>query len=256
VQSSHTGEGIGRIGERLRRTRERAELSREELAVESGVSWSAIAQIESGRRRNLRPTTLSAFAEALGVTLDYLVDGRAPATTMLEHRALLYESDREFVEIVAEFAAAGVERDEPTIVATTGPRLRALRKALGALANRVEYATARELYAGPHAALQTFQKFTRGRVADGASWVRIVGEPTWAGGTPSEARRWARYESLLNLTSAGLPLTLMCPYEKASLRPADVRHVCATHPETVTGAGVEESADYVDPAEFVLGGRS
>jgi DNA-binding XRE family transcriptional regulator len=56
----------------LRRTREERGWSREELAVHSGVSHAAIAQIESGRRVDVRLRSLVALADALGVSLDEL----------------------------------------------------------------------------------------------------------------------------------------------------------------------------------------
>ena len=56
----------------LRAARARAGWSRETLAHHSGVSWSAIAQIESGRRRDVRLSSLSALADALGVSVDEL----------------------------------------------------------------------------------------------------------------------------------------------------------------------------------------
>src|ERR1700761_4783343 len=70
------------IGSRLRAARERLGLSREALAFHAGISWSAIAQVESGRRSQLRPSTLLALATALGLTIDYLVSGRYASTAM------------------------------------------------------------------------------------------------------------------------------------------------------------------------------
>src|ERR687891_690171 len=90
-------DGDDRIGARLRAARTRLGWTRETLAVHSGLSWSAIAQIESGRRRNVRPDTLAALATALGVTIDYLVNGGASSTVMFRHQALLYGADEEFV---------------------------------------------------------------------------------------------------------------------------------------------------------------
>ena len=76
------------MGTRVRAAGVRLGWSREALAVRSELSWSAIAQVESGRRKNVRPQTLSALAEALGVTIDYLVHSwytdPAPALRDLE----------------------------------------------------------------------------------------------------------------------------------------------------------------------------
>jgi DNA-binding XRE family transcriptional regulator len=60
------------IAAALRRTREQRGWSREELALHSGVSYGAIAQIESGRRVDVRLKSLVALADALGVSLDEL----------------------------------------------------------------------------------------------------------------------------------------------------------------------------------------
>jgi transcriptional regulator with XRE-family HTH domain len=57
------------------------------------TGWSAIAQVEAGRRTNLRPATLSALAGPLGVTIDYLVNGGASQARMLEHSAFLYNTN-------------------------------------------------------------------------------------------------------------------------------------------------------------------
>src|SRR5437764_5175534 len=86
----------GGLGLRVRAARQRLAWTREELAYHSGVSWSAITQVESGRRRNVRPTTLAALARALGVSLDYLVEGIPSRQTMLEHSVFPYTSDDQF----------------------------------------------------------------------------------------------------------------------------------------------------------------
>jgi transcriptional regulator with XRE-family HTH domain len=71
----------------LRAARERRGWSREVLAVQSGVSWSAIAQMESGRRKDVRLSTLTALSDALGVTVDYLAGrGGKPRHALFDHR--------------------------------------------------------------------------------------------------------------------------------------------------------------------------
>src|ERR1700688_4806451 len=100
-----------RIGESLRTARERVGWRREALAYHSGGSWSAIAQIESGRRKDVRLSSLSALADALGVSVDYLIGTTATLRSrMLEHRVLLYASDEEFLAAAIPFVAEGVER--------------------------------------------------------------------------------------------------------------------------------------------------
>ena len=65
-------------GQRIRRLREAAGLSPDELAEKTGPdgpSAYTIARIEAGRVRPFGPF-LSAIAQALGVTEDYILSGR------------------------------------------------------------------------------------------------------------------------------------------------------------------------------------
>ena len=108
-----------RIAATLRASRVRLGWSRETLAHHAGVSWSAIAQIESGRRKDVRPRTLSALANALGVSVDYLIgSGKITAPQLLDHRFLTYGSDDEYLASVVPFLLEGIERSERV---TAGP---------------------------------------------------------------------------------------------------------------------------------------
>jgi transcriptional regulator with XRE-family HTH domain len=240
------------IGARVRAARERSGWSREELAFRSQISWPAIAQIESGRRTHLRPGTLSALAEALGVTIDYLVRGAPADTLMLSHAALIYEDEDEFASGVHPFAAEGVERSEVVMVVTRPANIEMVRKGLGRDARRVEFIDSASWYTAPAATLVAYREFVRAKLESGAAWVRVVGEPVWSGRTSAEARLWARYESLINLAFALWPVTVLCPYDRRSLRPTILRQAHATHPEILSDGVAESSPDYVSPDGFVL----
>jgi transcriptional regulator with XRE-family HTH domain len=244
--------GDSGIGTRVRAARERLGWSREALAFHSEISWSGVAQVESGRRRNLRPGTLTALAGALGVTVDYLLRGGPPSPAMLEHRALLYGTDEELVNVAGPFLATGVERSEASLAVTSGANIELLSDHLGPDAGRVEFVEARTWYRSPATALQAYRDFSRAKLAAGAPWVRIVGEPVWAGRPDSEIRLWTRYESLVNLVFAAWPVTLLCPYDERSVEPEIARQARVTHPHTIGGAAGAGSPDYVDPTGFVL----
>ncbi len=244
--------GRSGIGERLRAARERLGLSREALAVESELSWSAIAQVESGRRRNLRPQTVSALAQALGVTIDYLLHGRPAGQVMLDHRALIYDTDEELIEAAAPFLTEGIERSEAVLVVATPPTLAQLRRSLGANADRVEFLDAQSWYGMPGMVLSQYESWVNEKLEAGAPWVRIVGEVTWGGKPEAEVEMWARYESLFNILFAASPLSVICLYDTRSVSPEIVRHARLTHPATMEREGVEANPGYVDPAGFVL----
>lgn len=240
------------IGQRLRAARERSGLSREALACYSGVSWSAIAQVEGGRRTNLRPRTLAALATTLGVTIDYLVTGGASTRSLLDHRSLLYTSEAEFLDCASKFLAEAASRSEALLAVTSKARIRRLRARLGVGAERVRFADHVAWYRTPAGALDRYRRFTEQALASGASWVWILGEPVWAGRSDEQTRLWARYESLINLAFGALPVTLLCPYDTRELDASVIEYARATHPQAVEQDRLAPSRDYTDPGLFVL----
>lgn len=243
------------IGGRLRTARRRLDWSREQLAVEAGVSWSAITQVETGRRKHLRPGTLAALASSLGVTTDYLVCGRPASLPMLEHRALLYGSDTEFLDVAAPFLSEAAERDEAALAVTTARNIELLHDRLGASAQSIEFVEHSGWYTSPLAALRNYQQFLNARLERGTPWIRVLGEPVWEARTQTEARLWTRYESLLNLVFSASPVTIVCPYDIRTLDPVILGHARATHPCTLEHEALSVSALYVEPSDFVLDER-
>jgi transcriptional regulator with XRE-family HTH domain len=242
----------GGIGPRVRAARERLGWSREALAFHAGVSWSAIAQVESGRRTNLRPSTLAALSRPLGVSIDYLVEGTLSRPTLLEHSVFPYRTDDQLRTTMGSFLADGVERSEATLAVTTGPNVELLREHLGEAARSVEFLDANDFYSTPIAALEAYRAFFEAALERGAPWVRVVGEPVWEGRSDAEVRVWTRYESLFNLVFAASPLTVVCPYDERSVAPEIVRDAHLTHPNTVGDRGVSRSAHYADPVRLAL----
>ena len=241
------------IGGRVRAARQRRGWSRETLAFHAGISWSAISQLEAGRRRNLWPGTLAALAGALGVTVDYLVSGGAVWTEMLEHRALIYESDDEFLRAGAAFLSVGVDRSEAALAVTTSEHCDLLREHLGGAKCQVEFADQASWCSTPDGALSRIRAFIDGHVDAGINWIRILVEPVIAGRSEFDGRLWATYESLFNLVFRSAPLTALCAYDAAILDADLLEQVHATHSHALGEAGDPvANADYLDPVEFML----
>jgi transcriptional regulator with XRE-family HTH domain len=240
------------IGSRVRAARERLGWTREALAFHSGVSWSAITQVESGRRTNLRPATLSALSRPLGVSIDYLVDGSLQRPMMLEHSAFPYCTDDQFSSTVGSFIAEGIERSEAILAVTSGPNIELLHAQLGRSARSVEFVDSSAFYSTPVAALEALRDFSAAKLEGGAAWIRVVGEPVWAVDSSAEVRLWTRYESLFNLYFAGSPLSAVCPYDERSVAPAIVNQALLTHPHTVGEQGMTPTPEYTDPGRFAF----
>ena len=242
-----------RVGGSLLAARKRRGWTREELAYRSGVSYAAIAQIESGRRKDVRLTSLTALADALAVTLDHLVS-RSPALArpLLEHRALAYGSDDEFLAGTVAFMADGAEQDERLLAVTKAANNELLRDALGARARHVQFVDAQTWYDTPPATLARYRQFVNESLDNGARWVRIIGEPVWQGRSTAEVAEWTRYEAAINLLLASAAATIVCPYDTRSL-PSEIVSDCArTHPVVTSQQGSVPSEEYLDVEAFLL----
>ena len=207
------------IGSRLRAARERHGWSREALAFRSGISWSAIAQVESGRRTNLRPSTLAALAAPLGLTIDYLVNGRPSQVPMLRHSAFRYSTDDEFQATVAAFLSDGADRSEALLAVTSKRNIELLRDKLGRDSRKVKFVESSEWLTTQDAALAEVAGFCDAKLKRGVPWVRYVVEPVRDGRSDADVQLWTRFESMLNVLFRDFPLTLVCPYDERSVPP-------------------------------------
>jgi hypothetical protein len=200
----------------------------------------------------VRPNTLAALADALGVSTDYLLGRDGGGRSMLEHCALLYATDDEFIDYAGQFLADGIERSEATLAVTTPRRIRLLRNALGGSAAEVTFVEASRWYKAPAPALASYRTFIEQKLKSGSDWIRIIGEPLWSGRSTSEVALWTRYESLLNLELGAAPATIVCPYDTSALDPGLLEQAHATHQHTRVHGEVSPSAKYVEPGEFAL----
>jgi transcriptional regulator with XRE-family HTH domain len=242
----------GKLGERVVAARRRLGWTREALAVNSGLSWAAVSQIESGRRPNPRADTLFGLAGALGVSVDYLT-GRPSPAQMLDHHALIYETDDEFAGPVTALLAEAVDSGDAAFAVTTAEHVEMLKETLGGAAKRVQFAESGEFYSKPVTALGAYRRFVTSGIAAGSRWVLIVGEPVWPAGDGMHTRRWEGYESGINLVFASMPVTLVCPYDASSLPDEIMATARETHPKTMSGEDALPSADYRDPIDFIFG---
>jgi transcriptional regulator with XRE-family HTH domain len=246
TRGSHTSS----VGGAVKAARTRLGWSRETLAHQSGLSWAAITQIETGRRTEVRLSSLVVLAKALGVSLDYLGRGNV-APTMLEHSAYVFTSPDDLAELVHSEVTAALSYDHAVLVVTTKPNLDAVRTSLGRSESRVTFADSIGWYTTPTEATARYEAFARDALDKGSRWIDIFGEPVWTGRSRSETLAWTRYESILNLVFAPWPVSVRCLYD-VNATSAHVRtDVERTHPEVVSIAGRKACATYEEPVQFV-----
>jgi transcriptional regulator with XRE-family HTH domain len=242
-----------RLGVSVKSARERLGWSREALAYHSGLSWAAITQIESGRRREVRVSSLVALASALGVSVDYLVGGAATASPgLLKHRVVSYGSDDAYLAAAVPFLLEGLERDDCVMAVTTSVRIGALRDALGSNATHVEFREASEWYVSLHGAASAYRTFVQERLERGVPWIRIIGEPVWGGWSDEETAEWFRYEAMINLSFASSPATILCTYDTSAMSESAIESAHRTHPQIASAGDVTASATYQEPEDYLL----
>jgi transcriptional regulator with XRE-family HTH domain len=245
-----------RLGTLLKSARERLGWSREALAHESGLSWSAITQIESGRRREVRASSLLALASALGVSVDYLVGGVATLSPgLLNHRLVTYNSDDEYIVSSIPFILEGISRADCVLAVTAKRQAGLLHDALGGDAQHVEFLDASAWYRSLRSAASGFRSFVQERFERGAPWIRIIGEPVWTGQSESELAEWFRYEALFNVSFASFPATVVCTYDTLSLPEGAIDNARRTHPQVLETGEVTASPAYREPEDFLLSTR-
>jgi anti-sigma regulatory factor (Ser/Thr protein kinase) len=163
-----------------------------------------------------------------------------------EHSALLYESEREYLDALVRFIEEGLSQRQPVMVAVPGTKLAALRGALGAAADQVTMADITDfgrnpgrIIAGQHAFIDAHPE----------KHVRVIAEPAWAGRTDWEYLACLQHEALTNIAFSGLPVTGLCPYDASGLDPSVLAHVGLTHPYVWQGGARRRCPEYaVDTA--------
>jgi transcriptional regulator with XRE-family HTH domain len=240
------------IGERVRATRTRRGWSREALAHAAGVSHGAVVQVESGRRADSRITTIIALADALEVPIDYLLGRHGTRPDLLDHQALRYASDQQFLEATVPLIDRAISKNEPTLAVTTAHNARLLRRSLGGRPVGLTIASADRWYRSPVATLGAYRGFVVDNVNNGHHWAWIIGEPVWHGRTKQELRAWTSYEALLNIVFAQMPVTVVCPYDERQLSAPILASSTITHPKVRIAEQVENNDAFAGPEYAVL----
>jgi anti-sigma regulatory factor (Ser/Thr protein kinase) len=161
------------------------------------------------------------------------------------HSALLYHSQREYVDFVVGFVADGLTMGEPVLVAVPGEELALLAGTLWracdglpadlCLTNITEVARNPSRYMAMASAFAAEYPDRR---------VRIVSQVAWAGRSADERLACMEHEALVNGAFADDQITALCLYD-ARLLDADVlAGARATHPVLWRCGSAHRSADY------------
>lgn len=158
-----------------------------------------------------------------------------------DHSALLYESEREYIDSLVHFIEDGLDRHEPVMLAVPGEKLSALRSALGAAADEVTMADITDFGRNPGRIIAGQHAFID---AHSDQPVRVIAESAWAGRTESEYLACMQHEALSNIAFSGSPVTGLCPYDVSGLDASVLADVRLTHPQLWQGGSRRSCPDY------------
>ena len=161
------------------------------------------------------------------------------------HSALLYHSQREYVDFVVRFILDGLTTDEPVLVAVPADELKVLRAGLRRAsvgsppALRMTDITKVALNPSRLMAMQgSFAAEYPGRR------VRVINQLAWPGRTADEFLACEQHEALVNGALFNHKITELCLYDASRLDPEVVDSARATHPLLWRCGSVHRSADY------------
>jgi anti-sigma regulatory factor (Ser/Thr protein kinase) len=173
-------------------------------------------------------------------------DPAAPAG-QLEHAAVFYAAEHEYLDEVLGFAGAGLDNGDLVFVAVPGPKLGLLRDRLAGWAGQVSFADMTQMGANPAWIIPRVRAFID---ANPGRPVRYVGEPIWETRSAAELCEATRHEALINLALAGVPVRILCPYDTARLDPGIIANAEHTHPVVIRGERPRPSPAYTEAAMF------
>jgi len=153
----------------------------------------------------------------------------APGVPRLVHEALLYTTPEEFVGVAAPFLRSAIDSDESALVVSDQANMAAVRGALGAGADRVDWEDTTAWYPKPVDRIQALHGYVGERLDGGVARVRIIDESAWPTDSVAAVSELKRFESICNLLFAPLPVWMVCPYN-ASLFNHILPDAYRTHP--------------------------
>ncbi|MGC1209734.1 MAG: sensor histidine kinase [Micromonospora sp.] len=162
----------------------------------------------------------------------------------LRHDALLYDHDREYLDGVRDFVAAGRAAGEPVLVAVPTDRLPLVRPILDAF-DGVEFADMAVIGRNPAAIIPATLRDFIDRFS--GRRLRIVGESLWPGRRAAAYRHCVEHEAMINFALADRPLTVRCLFDRSRLPGTALADIGRTHPWLISRGAARASGGYQRP---------
>jgi anti-sigma regulatory factor (Ser/Thr protein kinase) len=163
----------------------------------------------------------------------------------LDHPALLYRGDDEYLAGTTAFIRTARTAGDPVLVAVPGGNLKLLREALADDTDGITFADMAEAGRNPGRIIPAvLMQFA---VDHPDRRVSIVGEPMWPGRTELEYPACVAHEALINAAFRDRDAAILCPYDVDGLDAATVTDAWHTHPVMIDQGARVPSDRYDDP---------
>lgn len=180
--------------------------------------------------------------------MDQVARAAGRAREGFAHEVVFYDGAADRARALLPFVREGIELGEPVLAALPPAAVHALREGLGRDADRVEFADMVEVGANPACLLPVWHRFVD---EHGATRVRGIGEPAWAGRRDEEMVEAQLHEALLNVVfDDGPDWRLLCAYDTSRLPDWVIEEARRTHPvmhdrahPSVRYAGLEHAVE-------------
>jgi anti-sigma regulatory factor (Ser/Thr protein kinase) len=161
------------------------------------------------------------------------------------HSALLYHSQREYLDFVVHFAIEGLAMDEPVLVAIPGDMMAVVHDELcgagGGVPDGLQMTDTTQVARNPSRFMAMAGSFVEEHPD---RRVRIVSEVVWPGRTANELLACVQHEALVNEAFEGRQVTGLCLYDASRLDDDVLADARATHPMLWSCGSPHRSAEY------------
>jgi anti-sigma regulatory factor (Ser/Thr protein kinase) len=161
------------------------------------------------------------------------------------HSALLYHSQREYLDFVVRFVNEGLAMHEPVLVAIPGDMMALVQDELGGAGGGVpdglQMADTTQVARNPSRFMAMEGSFVEEHPD---RRVRIVSEVFWPGRTANERLACVQHEALVNEVFQGRQVTALCMYDASRLDDDVLADARATHPMLWSCGSLHRSAEY------------
>jgi anti-sigma regulatory factor (Ser/Thr protein kinase) len=158
----------------------------------------------------------------------------------MRHVAWLYQTPDEHLAGIRDFVAAGRSAGEPVLIAVPAGLLPPGWDLPADKAGARGLDTT-ELGRNPSRLMPLVRAFAEEHTGQN---VRVICELAWAGRSAPELSEVARYEAMVNLAFAAMPMTMLCPYDVAGLPGSAISAACGSHPWLWQGGSEHDNGDY------------